>query len=703
MPAPPIPDSHPGRHIAILRALRGVVLAATGDITPDRLLARACALLVDHGVADSCTVVDVHHGGMQVVTTAGNEAKSTPLRRMADEGRAPPCAIAALRERSAIVLHITPSTCPDCDVPSSSPGPRTAIAVPVECPGLASAVLIAALPAGISADETERVLMGDFASDLGEMTRMLDARRALRERNDLAESLYRTVFDQSPIGKVLATPDGRMFRVNLAFSEMVGYTVAYLEQSKFLEITFDDDRAASEAFVRSLLAGDSDTGTIEKRYRHAHGHEVWAIVTTRLLRDPTGRPRYFVTSAQDISDRKRIEQTLGEREARLADLLETMPIGWAEHLMIFDDTGAPVDYVFLEVNTAFERFTGLARDAVQGRLVTEVIPGIRDAQPNLIEVYGDVVRTGRERRMELHFTPLDRWYGLTAYKRLGDRFIVMCEDITKRKEAERDVLGANVALLRANQQLAVANKEIEAFAYSVSHDLRQPLRGIDGFSRILVDRYAGSLDPTARGYLGRVRAAAQRMGSLIDDMLRLSRITRAGMKLLDVDLASVAREVADQLQATGPDRAVVWEIPSTLPARADRRLVEVVLQNLLDNAWKYTGRHDRARIEVGLLPGNEGRGNDGPVYFVRDDGAGFDMRYADKLFGAFQRLHGVEDFPGSGVGLATVQRIVHRHGGRIWAEAEVEKGATFFFTLARTVETAQNRNPVTPDEEGMDT
>ena len=698
MPDDPIPASHPERHIGILRALRGLVLAATGDITPDGLLARACDLLVDHGVADSCTVVDVRHESMHVVAAAGNQAKSEPIRRMAEDGRVPPCAIAALRERTAIVVHASPSTCPECDVLASSPGPRTAIAVPVGCPGLTAAVLIVALPAFACADDTERALMGDFASDLGEMARMLDARRALRERNDLAESDFRTVFDQSPIGKVLAAPDGRMFRVNPAFAEMVGYTAAYLEQSKFVEITFDEDRAASLAFVRSLLAGDSDTGTIEKRYRHADGHEVWAIVTTRLLRDPAGRPRYFVTSAQGISDRKRFEQALAEREARLADLLQTMPIGWGEHLMLFDDTGAPTDYVFLEVNTAFERFTGLTRDVVQGRRVTEVIPGIRHAQPNLIEVYGDVVRTGRERRMELHFTPLDRWYGLTAYKRPGDRFIVMFEDITKRKEAEQEVLRANAALLRANQQLAVANKEIEAFAYSVSHDLRQPLRGIDGFSRILVDRYAGSLDPTARGYLGRVRAAAQRMGSLIDDMLRLSRITRAGMKLQDVDLAGVAREVAEQIQATEPDRAVVWEIPSALPARADRRLVEVLLRNLLENAWKYTGRRDRARIEVGLLPGN-----DGPVYFVRDDGAGFDMRYADKLFGAFQRLHGVEDFPGSGVGLATVQRIVHRHGGRIWAEAEVEKGATFFFTLAPADETAQNRDPDSPANKGMDT
>ena len=702
MPDDPIPASHPGRHIAILRALRGVVLAATGDITPDRLLARACFLLVDRGVAESCTVVDVRHGGVRVVASAGNEAKSEPLCRMADNGRVPPCAIAALRERSAIVLHVTPSACPDCDVPSS-PGPRTAIAVPFEFPGLDAAVLIAALPDGISADDTERVLMGDFASDLGEMARVLDARRAEGERTDLAESDFRTVFDQSPFGEVLADPDGRMFRVNPAFAEMVGYTVEQLEQRKFLEMTHDEDRAASGAFVRSLLAGDSDRGTIEQRLRHADGHEVWAIVTSRLLLDPTGRPRYFITSAQDISNRKRMEKTLAEREARLADLLQTMPIGWAEHLMIFDDRGAPVDYVFLEVNTAFERLTGLTRDAVEGRRVTEVVPDIRDAQPNLIEVYGDVVRTGRERRMEIQFTPLGRWYGLTAYKRLGDRFIVMFEDITKRKEVEQDVLRASAALLRANQQLAAANKEIEAFAYSVSHDLRQPLRAIDGFSRILMDRHAGSLDPTATGYLGRIRAAAQRMGSLIDDMLRLSRVTRAEMKQEDVDLASVARELAEQIRATEPGRAVVWEIPSTLPARADRRLVEVVLQNLLDNAWKYTGRHDRARIEVGVLPGNEGRGNDGPVYFVRDDGAGFDMRYADKLFGAFQRLHGVEDFPGSGVGLATVQRIVHRHGGRIWAEAEVEKGATFFFTLAQAIESAQNRNPDSPVEEGRDT
>lgn len=225
--------------------------------------------------------------------------------------------------------------------------------------------------------------------------------------------------------------------------------------------------------------------------------------------------------------------------------------------------------------------------------------------------------------------------------------------------------------------LEATNKELEAFSYSVSHDLRAPLRGMDGFSRALLEDYADKLDATGRDYLERLRAGSQRMAQLIDDMLELSRITRSELRRETVDLSAMAREIAEELRKSRPDRRVEFVVAPGIVVDGDPKLLRLLLGNLLGNAWKFTGKHETARIEFGRQE-QEG----GTVFFVRDNGAGFDPAYAGKLFGAFQRLHSAAEFEGTGVGLATVQRIVHRHGGRIWAEGEVEKGAAFFFTLA---------------------
>lgn len=237
-----------------------------------------------------------------------------------------------------------------------------------------------------------------------------------------------------------------------------------------------------------------------------------------------------------------------------------------------------------------------------------------------------------------------------------------------------DVEKAKVATV--NQQLETANKELEAFSYSVSHDLRAPLRSIDGFSLALLEDYGDKLDNEGRDYLERVRAATQHMAQLIDDMLNLSHVTRSEMRHETAHLSAMAREIGESFRKTQPERQVEFIIAENVTATGDERLLRVVMQNLLGNAWKYTGKHARARIEFGVK--DEGGK---PVFYVRDDGAGFNIAYADKLFGVFQRLHRRGEFPGTGVGLATVQRIIHRHGGRVWAEGEVEKGATFYFSL----------------------
>jgi light-regulated signal transduction histidine kinase (bacteriophytochrome) len=245
----------------------------------------------------------------------------------------------------------------------------------------------------------------------------------------------------------------------------------------------------------------------------------------------------------------------------------------------------------------------------------------------------------------------------------------MAREIAERKEAERD-------LQRAKLAADEANRELEAFSYSVAHDLRAPLRSIDGFSQAVLEDCADQVSEEARVYLGYVRESAQHMAQLIDDLLELSRVSRAEIRRVRVNLAAFARRILERLRREHPGRVVEFAAPEEVWVAGDGRLLGLVLQNLLENAWKFTRNRSPARIEFGKR-----RDDARATCYVRDNGAGFDMAYAGQLFGVFQRLHAASEFEGTGIGLATVQRIVHRHGGRVWAEGEVDRGATIYFSL----------------------
>jgi PAS domain S-box-containing protein len=261
-----------------------------------------------------------------------------------------------------------------------------------------------------------------------------------------------------------------------------------------------------------------------------------------------------------------------------------------------------------------------------------------------------------------HAGRITRWYGT-------------CTNIDAVKRTEAVLRSANI-------DADASNRELEAFSYSVAHDLRSPLRAIDGFSQAVLEDNADQLDAEGNANLARVRAAAQRMGHLIDSLLSLSRVSRTEVHRERVNLTRVARAVAGRLQDADAHRDVEVVVENGLMVDVDAHLILAVMENLLGNAWKFTSQQPKARIEVGLTS-KDGQ----PAYFVRDNGAGFQMEYASKLFGAFQRLHSEAEFPGTGIGLATVHRIIRKHGGRIWAEGEVGRGATFFFTLIDEAET----------------
>lgn len=379
-------------------------------------------------------------------------------------------------------------------------------------------------------------------------------------------------------------------------------------------------------------------------------------------------------------ERQRAEAVLRASEAEFRALAET-----AQESIVTADSSRRIVYV----NPATERTFGRSHANLMGRPIDALFSqnGTDDLPRALADAPGGPSGRSGDRTLELRGMRSDGAefpveLSFADWDRAGERFLTLIiRDITGRKAAEAALNELNQELERRVEKrtadLAAANTELESFSYSVSHDLRAPLRAIDGFSRILLDTQEARLDERGKSLLGKVRNASQRMGRLIDDLLELSRVGRTPMQTDEIDLTAVAREVVGELRTTSASRDVEVRIEDDLRATGDPTLLRCVLENLLSNAWKFTSKHERAVIEFGSM-----RERDETVYYVRDDGAGFEPAYKDKLFRPFQRLHTEAEFEGTGIGLATVQRIVRRHGGRAWAHGSPERGATFCFTLS---------------------
>lgn len=338
----------------------------------------------------------------------------------------------------------------------------------------------------------------------------------------------------------------------------------------------------------------------------------------------------------------------------------------------------------MDVNKATETVTGFSREILIGTDFSDYFTEPENARNGYQQVFADgYVRDYPLSIRHISGNIIDVLYNATVYRDENGRItgvFAAARDITRTKQAEEEIRKLNAELeqrvIERTRQLEAANKELEAFSYSVSHDLRAPLRSIDGFSQALLEDYSGVLDAQGKDYLARVRSASQRMSQLIDDMLVLSRVSRREMKRSSVDLSALAKIIASDLAITQPQRQVEFNIAPGLKVHGDAELLRAMLENLIGNAWKFTSTRQSAKIEFGVME------LDGKTsYFVRDNGVGFDMAYVSKLFQAFQRLHLQTEFPGTGIGLATVKRIINRHGGRIWADSEIGKGATFYFNI----------------------
>ena len=439
-----------------------------------------------------------------------------------------------------------------------------------------------------------------------------------------------------------------------------------------LELPAEPVRALDRGREQALRIGRAVT--VEVRFELADGEHFYESIISPVT-GSSGGVELVVVNGWDITERKQRENALRVSEDRFRGLLEAAPDG----IVLVDAEGR-----ITLANSQLEALFGHPRGELMGRGVEVLIPerfraghlGHRRAyrdHPTVrrmgtgMELFG-LHADGHEFPVEISLSPLDIQ---------GESFtIAAVRDISDRKRADEEIRSLNESLNRRVAELTALNEEIESFSYSVSHDLRAPLRSIDGFSQALLEDYDAALDETGRNYLRRLRTASQRMGTLIDDLLKLSRITRSAARFEDLDLAAIAEDVVAELRAQEPGREVEVRIERPLSARGDRALVRVVLQNLMGNAWKFTSHRAHAVIRFGRRTTGQG-----PCYFVEDNGAGFDMNYVDRLFGPFQRLHLSDEFEGNGIGLATVLRVIRRHGGRIWATGEEGRGACFCFTL----------------------
>jgi len=510
------------------------------------------------------------------------------------------------------------------------------------------------------------------------MEQMERATKALDE----SQALLRTIIQSEPECVKLMAADGRLLDMNPAglamieaesFDEVRGKSLAALLRPA--------DREAFTALTDAVFQGRA--GVLEFEITGLKGTRRRLETHAVPLRNPDGAIIAMLGLTRDITERTRAEEALTESRRVLATLIGNLPgmvyrcrndPSWTMEF-VSDGSYALTGYRPAELEAGgIVAYGDLIHPEDREGLWTACQASLA-AKTRCDNEYRLVAKTGETKwvweRAEGVYAPDGVLIGIEGF----------ITDITERKRAEQEIKALNEALearvARRTAQLAGSNQELESFSYSVSHDLRAPLRVIDGFSKALLDDYRDRLDETAMDHLRRIRAAAERMGRLIDDLLELARVSRTSMRHEPVDLSALAQAVASALRATEPERAVEVVIESGMTARGDHRLLRIALENLLGNAWKFTGRTERPRIEFGVR-----RDDDEAVYWVRDNGAGFDMAYADRLFGTFQRLHTAAEFPGTGVGLAIVRRVVQRHGGRVWAEGAPGKGAALYFTLA---------------------
>jgi PAS domain S-box-containing protein len=514
---------------------------------------------------------------------------------------------------------------------------------------------------------------------VGAITAMQRQNRHLRTATELirqGKQQLEDTFEQGATGMAHSELDGRWIRLNQTYCDIVGYTKEDMLKMHFRDFTHPEDLELDMRQLRRTLDGEITHYSFEKRYIHRLGHVVWVHLTISLVRAANGEPSYLIAVVQDISDRKKTEQALRTSEHLLRQAHGIAGLAsWRADLTTLRFVTLAGSHHLLGLPSA--EFS--AED-----MIALTHP---DDYPRVLRQWSLALQGKAEYRIEYRmlFGGEEHWFLVQAeFERSANGWAVsalgVLQDVTQRKRAEMEIQQLNTSLEQRIQRRTAALKaaydELESYSYAVAHDLRSPLRIINGFAQALHEDNPG-LSGESLSHLQRITAASKKMGELIDGLLKLSQFARGELQRTPVNLSAIATRLLEDHAHAEPERQVSWQIEPGLHAMADAALVEALLQNLLHNAWKYTALTPQAHIRV-YSQHEHGQ----QWFFVSDNGAGFDMARAAKLFQPFQRLHMPHEFSGLGIGLATSLRIVQRHGGELQADAKPGEGATFRFTLS---------------------
>jgi PAS domain S-box-containing protein len=528
---------------------------------------------------------------------------------------------------------------------------------------------------------------------------------------------FRVLFESVPGLYLILQPDLKIIAVSNAYAKATMTERTKILGKGLFEVFPDnpDDKTATgtsnlrSSLMRVLQSRTRDTMAVQKYdiqrpQAEGGGFEVryWSPVNTPIL-DSKGEVSCIIHQVEDVTEFVRLRQAGAELDKINQELksqtsmMEADIYQRAQELQLSNEQlrkaneeldrffSVSLDMLcisgfdghFKRVNPAFERILGFTDVEFCSKSYIEFIHP-DDIEITNLEVEKQLKLGTMVLDFENRYRSIDGTYKWLSWKSvpIGDFMYAAARDITPEKIAAAQIRKLNLELESSVKDLKHVNQELEAFSYSVSHDLRAPLRAVIGYSKILLDEYREKLDQDAVNTLGKIMGATHKMGQLIDGLLDLSQLSRSTLAQNKVDLSAIVRELEIEFHEIEPKRKVKFLIANDAVVSGDLRLIHSAITNLINNAWKFTSKREDAQIQFGIDQQEEGR-----IFFIRDNGAGFDMRHADKLFGTFQRLHTVREFEGTGIGLATVQRIIHRHGGKIWAEGEIDKGATFYFTL----------------------